>query len=424
MAEIYVPNVGMVERHRQAVDFYSSTTVSATAASSSFKTQNITGCTIWFKASSSIGTPDITLSLETSKDDVNANYLAVTPPADPNLPVSIADELVHIIDINLSGLHDYARFKLTLGGGDPGDDVVTMRVTFKYGSMTHPMDVSISSGSEVSVAELPAAATLSDNFANPTTTNIAAMNMIWDGATWDRAPGDSTNGMTVNTELPAAAALADATANPTTTGAAAYNEVFNGTTWDRARSGVTAATGTLTGIQNGLEGGIYNTSKPTATNGQYVPGQCNVNGARDVNEVLAAQAEDNTNAIIATQNRPLAVSTYVWSVDASSALEASSVTKASAGNVRFVSGRIDSTHATASYYFQLINANSVPADGAVTFIDRPRKLQHTNGTDTNFTIDYTDNCINASTGIVWCLSTTEFTKTISGAFVSATVLYK
>lgn len=45
---------------------------------------------------------------------------------------------------------------------------------------------------------LPAGASLTDNFANPTTTQLGAMNMLWDGATWDRAPGNSTDGMLVN----------------------------------------------------------------------------------------------------------------------------------------------------------------------------------------------------------------------------------
>ena len=45
--------------------------------------------------------------------------------------------------------------------------------------------------------EFPAAALLSDNFANPTTTSVAAMAMGWDGSTWDRLPGDATNGLTV-----------------------------------------------------------------------------------------------------------------------------------------------------------------------------------------------------------------------------------
>ena len=51
---------------------------------------------------------------------------------------------------------------------------------------------------DVSVVELPAAAASADNFANPTTTNIMSMGMLYDGATWDRAKGDSTDGALVN----------------------------------------------------------------------------------------------------------------------------------------------------------------------------------------------------------------------------------
>ena len=51
---------------------------------------------------------------------------------------------------------------------------------------------------QAAVDELPAAAAAADNFANPTTTNIMSMNMVWDGATWDRAPGTSADGLLVN----------------------------------------------------------------------------------------------------------------------------------------------------------------------------------------------------------------------------------
>jgi hypothetical protein len=51
---------------------------------------------------------------------------------------------------------------------------------------------------QAAVDELPAAAALTDNFANPTTTSVAGMTMLWDGATWDRAPGDTTNGLLVD----------------------------------------------------------------------------------------------------------------------------------------------------------------------------------------------------------------------------------
>jgi len=47
-------------------------------------------------------------------------------------------------------------------------------------------------------SEFPAAALIADNFANPTTTSVMAMGMAWDGATWDRLLGNSTDGLLVN----------------------------------------------------------------------------------------------------------------------------------------------------------------------------------------------------------------------------------
>lgn len=160
-----------------------------------------------------------------------------------------------------------------------------------------------------------------------------------------------------------------------------------------------------------------------AADGDYTPIGVNRKGTVYVQEVNAPVAEDNTRGVIATASKPDATGTYAWSIDKSAALEASSVTKASAGALRSIAGRIDSTHASGTYYYQVYNATSLPADGAVTFLIAPLKLVHTNGTDTNFNIDCTMNTVPASTGIVEALSTTEFTKTISGAFLSTNVLF-
>jgi hypothetical protein len=46
--------------------------------------------------------------------------------------------------------------------------------------------------------ELPAAAALADNTANPTAPAVGAFGQVWDGATWDRSPGNSTDGTLVN----------------------------------------------------------------------------------------------------------------------------------------------------------------------------------------------------------------------------------
>ena len=64
--------------------------------------------------------------------------------------------------------------------------------------------------------------------------NVGAYLYGFDGTTWDRIT--ATGGlMDVNTELPAAAALADNAANPTTPLIGAALLYYDGTTWDRAR---------------------------------------------------------------------------------------------------------------------------------------------------------------------------------------------
>jgi hypothetical protein len=137
--------------------------------------------------------------------------------------------------------------------------------------------------------------------------------------------------------------------------------------------------------------------------------------------VLAAStppALTNTALVVSIRDR------VPMSVYASAALEASGVVKASAGSLRLFSGRIDSTAASGTYYVQMLNAASLPANGAVTMLCAPTKLIHTTGSDTPINLDFTDNMIAASTGIVFCLSSTEFTKTISGAYLSASVLFQ
>lgn len=53
-------------------------------------------------------------------------------------------------------------------------------------------------GSITADTETPAAASLADNTANPSTTLIGSCLMVYDGSTWDRALGNSTDGVLVN----------------------------------------------------------------------------------------------------------------------------------------------------------------------------------------------------------------------------------
>lgn len=143
-----------------------------------------------------------------------------------------------------------------------------------------------------------------------------------------------------------------------------------------------------------------------------------------VGEQFQPTAEDNPNGVIATISKPLAVSTYVYSVALSAALEASRAVKASAGVLRSVTARLDSTAASGTYYLHVLNAASLPANGAVTHLVAPVKRIHVLGTDDIITWDLTGNGIYASTGIVIALSSTEFTLTVGGALLSITALYK
>lgn len=63
------------------------------------------------------------------------------------------------------------------------------------GSLTVDGSVSITGSVDT---ELPNAAALADNTANPTAPAVGAFGHVWDGSTWDRAPGTSTDGTLVN----------------------------------------------------------------------------------------------------------------------------------------------------------------------------------------------------------------------------------
>lgn len=231
--------------------------------------------------------------------------------------------------------------------------------------------------------------------------------------------------VTSDTEFPAAAALADGTANPTTTTVGAMNEVFNGTTWDRVRSGQTSNSTTITGFQNNLPMARYNASPTARTEGQFGNFQASANGGIKVSLEDLISGEDQTAGLLGVFKKILATSTYSYSVDVSSALEASTVSKNSSGNLFRVFGVIDKSAATGLYYVQILNSNALPADGSVTHLVTPLVINHTTGTNSSFdTLNDFESGVYASNGIIVCVSTTMVTKTISGSILFATALYK
>ena len=83
------------------------------------------------------------------------------------------------------------------------------------------------------------------------------------GTTGDNATlnTDSTGRLWVNGELPDAAALADDTANPTVPGVGSYNMCFDGTTWDRcvkSDGGAGSTTSATTRVVTAYDSGVCN----------------------------------------------------------------------------------------------------------------------------------------------------------------------
>ena len=124
--------------------------------------------------------------------------------------------------------------------------------------------------------------------------------------------------------------------------------------------------------------------------------------------------EDQTNNLMQVISKPVAVSTYTPDIDVSAAAEASSVTKASAGvlySVTFSNGN------AATRYFQVFDSTTVPADATVP------KITFACAAGQTISLEWPKGRF-FSTGIAWCTSSTQNTKTIGAADALADVGYK
>lgn len=133
---------------------------------------------------------------------------------------------------------------------------------------------------------------------------------------------------------------------------------------------------------------------------------------------------EGTGGVLATVRQPLATSTFAGSKDASSALEASKIVKATTGNLKMTFGVIDKSAPTGLYYVLHLDSATLTGDGAVTHLITPVPVNHVTGTDSSFETPDFDYQVNAANGIVRVLSSTMVTKTITSAYMFATTLYK
>lgn len=131
-------------------------------------------------------------------------------------------------------------------------------------------------------------------------------------------------------------------------------------------------------------------------------------------EGFAPVAEDNSNGVIGIANKPLAVNTYCPDMDTSTALEASSVTKSSAGVLYGFSA--SNTNATG-HWIQFFNSTTLPADTTVPVLEFAIGAEGTTSQEWPKGRYF-------STGIVWCISSTNGAKTIAGATALVDVHFK
>lgn len=103
----------------------------------------------------------------------------------------------------------------------------------------------------------------------------------------------------------------------------------------------------------------------------------------------------------------------------SSALETSHILRSTQGRVTFCTVRLDKSAPSGDYWVQFIDSATLPADGAVTLISCQKVGgPHVTGTDDFLDMNLAENPLVGANGIVAVLSTTEFTKTIAGAYLA------
>lgn len=190
---------------------------------------------------------------------------------------------------------------------------------------------------------------------------------------------------------------------------ASRNSVFNGTTWDRMRSGQVTPTATLTGFANSLPWAVYHSSPTVRTTGQGGPLEANTAGALNVDETMAAQAEDNVNGVFAEAIKPLATATYSWTLFQNLGANATLNVKSTAGSIKSIYCH---NLAASPTYIQIHKTATTPAGGAVPALTF---LVPAGGVALIDSAFLGDNGYFCTTGIAFAYSTTEFTFTAATA---------
>lgn len=137
-------------------------------------------------------------------------------------------------------------------------------------------------------------------------------------------------------------------------------DVYVSATGSLAGTGATTSSlSVLTGVAGVVPYLTYENPPQTLTPSTTSPFVGNQQGALNVDEQLAPQYEDNTNGVAAGANKPLAVSTYSWTL-ANASPNGTVNIKASTGNI-FSLNCVNTS--TIPYIVQIFNTATTPSTG-------------------------------------------------------------
>ncbi len=173
--------------------------------------------------------------------------------------------------------------------------------------------------------------------------------------------------------------------------------------------------------------GAHKNSAVQIVAGRYSVVLPTFNPAVDDQEVAELPIDNRTRLIVRADEVPGADGTQ-WLTNFTTALASKLiVSTVNLSTIRSVSGRLDATAASGTYYLQCWNLDDVPVDTTpvadATNLMGPLKIVHVLGTDDEINVDFDDGGTEASLGITFGLSTTEFTQTAAGDFLSLTASY-